>query len=126
MPLGKSKDDLDVPAVARECGVAACTVRRWMSPGIRVGGERVKLVPDRVIGTRCVVSRATLAKFEASCAQAKFGDDAATPADSPAQSLARRKAAQDRVATQLGGGCSPRKPRPRPKKQKGSGGPDEP
>jgi hypothetical protein len=108
VPNTDTSDFIDVPAIARECGVTTSTVRRWMCPGIRVGGEKVRLIPDRVIGSRSVVSRATLERFHAACAAAKYGADAAVPAETPAASLARRKAAQQRVAEQLGGGCSPR------------------
>ena len=68
---------MSLPQVARLRRVSVGTVHNWIR-GVRVGGQIVRLDCD-VIGTRCKVTEEQLAKFQADCRTAKFGDRAAPP-----------------------------------------------
>lgn len=79
-PKSKFKDEstgFSLPKIAQRCDVSIGTIHNWIR-GVRVGGQVVRLHCN-VIGTRCKVTEEQLAKFQADCRLAKFGDPAAPP-----------------------------------------------
>jgi excisionase family DNA binding protein len=84
---------------AARCRVSAEAIRHWIRSGITIGGRRVKLVAVRM-GIAYRIDPAALDAFAAACSP----DLATEVPGNPAKGAARRKAASEAVAKEIGGG----------------------